>query len=118
MNESNTIRKTRKSVLTLAALTLAVFPLLASAAVSQEADRRATIFYDNSNQAADSSAWLYARLKSESRKLCGDSNIYLTGSVQRSAGIEECYEGTLAAAVNRLDDPSVNTLHQQEFGKL
>ena len=118
MNESYTIRNTRKSVLCLAVLSVAVFPLLATAGASKDADRSAAILFDKSDQSAGSSDSLYARLKTESRKLCGDSNLYLTGSVQRSAGNEQCYQGTLGAAVNRLDNPRVNALHEQEFGEL
>ncbi len=117
MKESNTIRNTCKPILFAAALTVAVFPLLASAGAG-EADRGATIFFDKSSQVASTSESLYARLKAESRKICGDSSIYLTGSVRRSAGIEECYEGTLTAAVDRLGDPKVSALHDQESAKL
>jgi UrcA family protein len=117
VKQSNPIRNTCKPILLAAALTVAVFPLLASAGAG-EADRGATIFFDKSSQVASTSESLYARLKAESRKICGDSSIYLTGSVRRSAGIEECYEGTLTAAVDRLGDPKVSALHDQESAKL
>ena len=114
MKTTVSIRKTRKSVLSFAATALVALPLMASAGAAVDSDRSAKILFDNSDRVVDSSESLYARLKAESRKICGDSSIHLTGSVRRSAGIEECYQGTLAAAVERLDDAEVSALHRQE----
>lgn len=118
MKQSNSIRKTRTFLLTFTAAALAVIPPFASAGAGQDTDRSATVLFDSSDQVVRTSESLYARIKSESRKICGDSSIYLTGSLRRSAGIEECYEGTLTAAVERLGDPQVSALHQKESGDL
>jgi len=56
---------------------------------------------------------VYQRLQNASRELCGSSEILLTGSLMRSAGIQECYEGTLTAAVQRLDNPAITALHSE-----
>lgn len=118
MKQSISIRKTRTTILAFTAAALAVIPLFAAAGAGHDTDRSASILFDNSDRVVNTSESLYARIKSESRKICGDSSIYLTGSVRRSAGIEECYEGTLTAAVERLGDPQVSALHQKESGDL
>jgi UrcA family protein len=118
VKQSKSIRKTRTSFLAFTAAALAVIPLFASAGAGQDTDRVASTLFDSSDRVVSTSESLYARIKSESRKICGDSSIYLTGSVRRSAGIEECYEGTLTAAVERLGDPRVSALHRKESGEL
>ena len=114
MKKSVSIRTTCKSALVFAATALVAIPMLASAGPAADSDCSATTLFDKSDPVVSSSESLYARLKAESRKTCGDSSIHLTGSVRRSAGIEECYEGTLTAAVERLDDAEVSSLHRQE----
>jgi UrcA family protein len=118
VKQNLSIRKTRTILLATTAAALAIVPLLATAGGGQKSDRGATILFDASDQVVNTSESVYARIKAESRKICGDSNIHLTGSVRRSAGIEECYEGTVTAAVERLDDPRVSALHQKESGNL
>ena len=118
MNESYTIEKLRKPLLTLATLTVVVFPLLASAGAGRDAGCEDPLFAAKSSRTVDASAVLYTRVKTASRKLCGDPSLFVTGSLKRSAQIRGCYEGTLAAAVQRLDDPRVSALHQEEFGTL
>lgn len=118
MNESYTIERLRKPLLTLATLTVVAFPLLASAGSARDAACKDSLFAARSSSAVDVPAVLYTRIKTESRKLCGDPSLYLTGSLKRSAQIRDCYEGTLTAAVERLDDPRVSALYQEEFGTL
>ena len=114
MKKSFTLRQTCKSVLTVALLSLAVSPILASAGVSKEGAQGTLFLLDTSNRGVTTPQSLYSRLKTESRKICGESSIYLTGSLRRSAGVEECYQGTLMAAVERLGDPVVSALHEKE----
>lgn len=54
---------------------------------------------------------VYGKLKAASRELCGSDNLYIAGGVERSQDVKACYEGTLTAAVQRLDDPEVTDLH-------
>jgi UrcA family protein len=105
-------RSKRTSVLLACAAAIAT-PLLAAAPNGQGHKPITTVSYDKTNLAnPQAQAELYARLKEESRKICGSSDIIMTGSVERSVNNDECYEGTLAAAVQRLDDPGVTALHE------
>jgi UrcA family protein len=54
---------------------------------------------------------LYERMKGATRQLCGSTNIRETGSVEQSKANAECIEGTLTAAVERLDHPAIKALH-------
>ena len=55
---------------------------------------------------------VYGKLQDKSHEVCGSSSRQITGDLRRSAEIDECYEGTLEAAVLRLDDAEVIALHQ------
>lgn len=109
----------KKSLLTVAAVSAMAIPLFASATVASDAERATTIFYDRSaHGTANGPEALYERLKTASRKMCGSDDLLVTGSIRRVAGNEACYEGTLDAAVRRLDDPAVTALHRSEFAAL
>lgn len=109
----------KKSLLTVAAVAAMAIPLFASATVAGDLERATTISYDRSaNGAANGPEALYERLKTASRKMCGSDDLLVTGSIQRAAGNAACYEGTLDAAVKRLDDPAVTALHRSEFAAL
>lgn len=54
---------------------------------------------------------VYEQMKAASRKLCGSNSIQLTGSVDKTVANEECFEGTLTAAVRRLDNEAITALH-------
>lgn len=118
MNGSYTNEKLRKPLLTLATLTVVVIPTLATAGAARDAEWADPIFAPKSSHAVDVPDDLYARIKTASRKLCGDPSLFLTGSVKRTAQIRDCYEGTLTAAVERLDNPGVSALHLEESRKL
>jgi UrcA family protein len=105
----------KHALVSVIAVSLIALPLLASAASANSADKKSSIFY--SAQSLDNSSdqeILYAKLKDASRDICGSSNLQMTGSVERSLGNDKCYEGTLNAAVERLDNSEVSALHQQE----
>lgn len=87
-------------------------PLLASAAAAQTSKSKSSIFYSKQNlNVASNQEIMYQKLKAASRNMCGSSNLHLTGSIERSIGNNDCYEGTLTAAVNRLDNPQVTAIH-------
>lgn len=93
-------------------------PVLANAAMTQDSDRATRVRYDaealgtgGSAHVLDSAEALYERLKYESRRICGSSNIRQTGSVERSVANDECYEGTLSDAVERVNDSALTALH-------
>jgi len=109
MNTKLTAKTIKQAFVSAIAISLMTLPLLASAG-----DKNSGIFYtsqdlDNSKQ----QEILYAKLKEASREICGSSNLQVTGSVERVSANEECYEGTLTAAVNRLNNSKVKELHQQ-----
>ena len=106
-----TAKAIRNTVISVAAVTVFALPLFASASTDNSTVgivfNKAELVDSSSNEA------LYARLQSASNKICGSSNLNITGSVRRSTGIQECYDGTLTAAVERLDNAEVTALHQQ-----
>jgi UrcA family protein len=116
MNHGYTLTKT---LLMTAALAAVAVPMFASAAVKHDAIPKTVILYDlTEDGAAQDPVRLYERLKSASRKMCGSTDLLITGSSRRVAGNKACYEGTLEAAVNRLGDPVVTALHDRELARL
>lgn len=106
----------KKILLMTAAIATVAAPLLVSAAVKYDPDRATTIFYESSSTGtAQSPERLYERIKAASREMCGSTDLLITGSVRRVADNKACYEGTLEAAVERLDDAAVKALHHREF---
>jgi UrcA family protein len=105
----------KHALVSVIAVSLIALPMLASAAAANSADEKSTIFYSaqNLDNNTDQEV-LYTRLKDASRDMCGSSNLHMTGSVERSSGNDKCYEGTLDAAVERLGNSEVTSLHQQE----
>jgi UrcA family protein len=100
----------RTTIISVAAASAIALPLFASASSSNTVD----VFFNQTELVSTSThEELYAKLEDASRKICGSSNLNITGSVRRSAGIEECYEGTLTAAVERLDNADISALHNQ-----
>jgi UrcA family protein len=116
MNHGYTLRKT---LLMTAAIAAVAVPMWVSAAVKHDAVPKTVILYDLSEAGiAQNPVRLYERLKAASRKMCGSTDLLITGSSRRVAGNKACYEGTLEAAVNRLGDPVVTALHDREFASL
>ena len=101
----------RTTIISVAAASAIALPLFASASSNDNAV--GVIFNQTELVNTSSHEELYAKLEDASRKICGSSNLYITGSIRRSAGIEECYEGTLTAAVERLDNAEIKALHNQ-----
>jgi UrcA family protein len=97
----------RTKMLLVTAVTAIALPIFASASVSnisvtyEKAELNSLLGQRN----------VYQRLQDASRKLCGSSNVRETGSLMRSVANEECYEGTLTAAVERLDKDVITALH-------
>lgn len=116
MNHAHTIKKT---LLMTAAIATVAFPLFVSAGTTGAADGATSICYDRgSADVVRSPERLYERIKAVSRKMCGSTDLFITGSVRRVADHKACYEGTLEAAVQRLDDPAVSTLHRRDVASL
>ena len=97
---SRTIRNT------LIAITAMTLPLMASASPNISVS-----FVKSDLQSTQGQQRIYQQMKTASRDLCGDTSIKLTGSLETSVGNDDCYEGTLTAAVKRLDNNAISELH-------
>lgn len=105
-------RSIRNTLISAAAASVMTLPLLASASVIHKTDSGVRITYEKTELASRrGQKGLYARLKSASRKICGWSNIRITGSVHNSAAKSQCYDETLTAAVERVGNPEITALH-------
>ena len=109
-----TARSIRNTIMSVAAVSAMALPLFASASVSNNTDDIVGVVYTKSDLvSAKSHQDLYTRLQDASRKICGSSSVIVTGSLRRSVANTECYNGTLTAAVERLDNAAVTALHQR-----
>jgi UrcA family protein len=102
-------RSLRNSLLTAAVITAATLPVSASASVENLGVSYEPAKLDTKIGQLD----IYNKLKDASRKLCRSSDLRLAGSLRRSVDNKECYEGTLTAAVDRLDNNAISKLHSQ-----
>ena len=108
MNTKLNSKTIKQAFVSAMAISLIALPLLASAA-----DSSSELFHNK--QSLDNPTdqeILYAKLKNASRDMCGSSSLQLNGSVERIMANDECYEGTLAAAVERLNNPEIKELHK------
>jgi UrcA family protein len=97
---SRTIRNT------LIAITAMTLPLMASASPNISVS-----FVKSDLESSQGQQRIYQQMKTASRDLCGDTSLNLTGSLAASRANESCYEGTLTAAVKRLDNEAISELH-------
>ena len=105
-------RSIRNTLISAAAASVMTLPLLASASAINNTDSDVRITYEKTELASTrGQTGLYARLKDASRKICGSSNIRITGSLQNSAVKAQCYNETLTAAVERVGNPEITALH-------
>ena len=100
-------RSIRNTLMALAAVSAIALPMVATASTNNVA-----IAYDKTElESAKGQKRLYAKLKTASLKLCGTSEERITGYLMGSVANSDCYEGTLDAAVERLDHPAITALH-------
>ena len=100
-------RSIRNTIMAFAAVSAITLPMMATASTAN-----VSIAYDKTElESAKGQKQLYAKLKDASLKLCGTSEERITGSLMGSVVNSECYEGTLTAAVQRLDHPAITALH-------
>lgn len=112
MKNVSTARNIRHSILSIAAVAAVSLPLMASAATGDNDDPNRSLLVDNGNPAVQNDPeQLYGKLKSQSHEVCGSSSLRIAGDIRRSRQVKDCYEGTLTAAVQRLDNPEVSELH-------
>lgn len=110
MNTNFNAKNVRQAFVTAIAISLISLPLLTSAAGNNSG-----FFGDKKNQVKTTDhETIYTELQVASRQICGSSSLQLTGSVERVVANNECYEGTLTAAVERLNNSKVQELHKQK----
>ena len=113
MITNSTARIVRNSIFSFAAVAMISLPLVASAAVTDSAEPNKGLLNSERKAAVDNDPEaLYGKLQDQSRDVCGSSSLRMTGDLRRSTQIDQCYEGTLDAAVLRLDNTEVIALHQ------
>jgi UrcA family protein len=103
----------RNTLIVAAAITMMTLPLLASASASNSSPNIKVVYHPSELGTAWGRENIYERLQTAARKICGSTNIRTAGSRAMAAANEECYEGTLAAAVQRLDEAAISELHEQ-----
>ena len=54
---------------------------------------------------------LYQRLQNASREVCGDPSVHASGSARNSQQIRTCYDIALTNAIEKLNLPALQTLH-------
>lgn len=108
MKTLNTVRHTLLSTAAIAAL---AFPLFAGASVLDAP--KVSVETLDLNDERDQQE-LYARLQDQSRKVCGSTNLHMTGSVERSVGNEECYQETLDRSVQRVNNAGIQEIHKRQ----
>ena len=94
-------------MLVVAAISTLALPLVANAS-SKNVPLR---FEKSEFNSVNGQKRVYKRLQDAAREICGSSNLNITGSLHRSNLNRDCYEGTLTAAVNRLDNSAIKALH-------
>lgn len=113
MNTISNARTIRNTIISLAAIAAISLPLITSASATGESDANTSLLRSEWALEVDNNPdALYGKLKDKSHELCGSSDLQITGDLRRSAAVDECYQGTLTAAVQRLDNPEVAQLHQ------
>lgn len=111
MTTAHTIRKT--TIFALALIMISV-PFTAAAGTSSSQTTQGSLANTEwSPEVSNNPEAVYGKLKAKSQQVCGSSDIKVAGGLTQSRKVEECFEGTLTAAVNRLDNPEVTALHQQ-----
>ena len=104
--ETHSIRNTLMAIVAVSAMAL---PLISSASTANIKVSFDPIELDS----ARGQERLYEELKDASRKLCGSTDVRMSGSLSQSAKNKKCYSGTLTAVVNRLGNESIIALHSQ-----
>ena len=113
VNTNSIAHTIRNSVFSIAAVVMLLIPLIGSAAVSGSSDSYRSLLNTEKPAVQNSPEATYGKLKDKSHAVCGSSDLNITGSVRRTNQIQECYQGTLTAAVQRLDNDEVSELHRK-----
>jgi len=113
MSTNFTARIVRNSIFSLAAVVAISVPVAVSAGSTDSVEgNRSLLNAEWKLEVSNEPEAVYGKLQDKSYEVCGSPSRQITGDLRRSAEINECYEGTLEAAVLRLDDAEVIALHQ------
>ena len=100
-------RSIRKTLMAITVVTAMTLPLLASASVPS-----ISVSFDKRDlKTSHGVKNIYAQMQDAARDLCGSSHFRLAGSMSMASANARCYEGTLTAAVERLDIQEITALH-------
>lgn len=106
MKTTPNARSIRNSLMAVVAVSAMTLPLLASASTPQ-----VSVAFDATElNTVRGQERVYEQMKTASRKLCGPTK---TGSLNQSVANAKCYDGTLTAAVQRLDNDAITALHSK-----
>jgi UrcA family protein len=103
----------RKTLIATTAITMMTLPLLASASTPNSSPDIKVVYHTSELSTSWGRENIYEKMQAAARKICGSSNIRIAGSRFNATANEECYEGTLSAAVQRLDNEAIKELHEQ-----
>jgi hypothetical protein len=117
-----TTRSIRNSLISAATVSALTLPLVAAASLKVDDGFETKYETGDSGSLSDQKSFrqekspgeqvnLYQRLKIASRRLCGSSSHRITRSLAQSVRNAECYDESLATAVERLSNPAVTELH-------
>lgn len=113
VNTNSTARILRNSIFSFAAVVTILLPLTVSAGATNSADSNKSLLNSEWKlEVSNEPEAVYGKLQDKSHEVCGSSSRQITGDLRRSAAVDECYGGTLDAAVQRLDNAEVIALHQ------
>jgi UrcA family protein len=102
----------RNLAISLTAMALLLLALTIPAVADVNEVRGMGLFLAEPQPVADNGPEaVYGKLKARSRELCGSDDLRIAGGIKRSQDVKDCYEGTLTAAVQRLDNDAVRQLH-------
>ena len=105
-----TMHPLRFMLIAFAAIALMMVSVFAFASTEPEV----SISYEAAElDSAKGQELLYARLEKAARQLCGPTKLSDTGSLEKAQSNAECYDDTLTAAVDRLDNEAIRALHNR-----
>ena len=100
-------RSIRKTLMAITVVTAMTLPLLVSASVPS-----ISVTFDKRDlKTSHGVKNIYAQIQDAARDLCGSNNFHSANTMSKRRGNAKCYEGTLTAAVERLDIPEITALH-------
>lgn len=113
MKESKKTRQTIAAIATAAVIALSV-PVVASANLESGLKGKSVkVSYNDLNlEKAAGAMVLYRRLQQASREACGVEPLKIAGSVRVVTEMQQCYQETLTAAVEKINKAEITKIHE------